>query len=78
MEAREIYRRVMAGEDMRPQIWERNARLALVIGEAIANDVHPAEGCRKKNCVHGNEEEVRNFIGHAVTLQEEMVREGWA
>ena len=78
MDAKEIVARILQGEDMMPEIWARNARVALKLAERTSKNKHDPKGCKTKNCVHGNEAIVQGFIDHAATLQREMVERGWA
>lgn len=72
MEAVEMFDRIMKGEDVRREIWDRNARMSIGIAKAIAADKHEAKSCRKQHCAHGNEEAVQAHIDHAARLVEEM------
>lgn len=52
-------------------IKRRNAVFSLQVAKNLMADEHPAAGCKKKQCPHGDPELVTAQIAHAARLAQE-------
>lgn len=62
---------VMEGRVSDREIKEQSARIVLATVQHEMGNQHPAEGCKVKDCIHGNQRWIDKAIQHAATLTEE-------